>query len=166
MNFSNSADVINKDFDKKRRKLNNDGVDMEITFNMGFEDIGNKILQKNEEKDETLWEKYQRKRKEKKKISRELRKKKTGGDDFFITEEKINEKKIASKAELELLVDSSNKNEFKTNVEDNRFEAIYNNSKYPIDPTHKNYKSLTHNKFLKEQLKRRKNYRKLQENNN
>ncbi|KAK2991896.1 hypothetical protein RJ640_011585 [Escallonia rubra] len=41
--------------------------DMEVTFNTGLEDISQRILEKKNRKSETVWEAYNRKRKEKKK---------------------------------------------------------------------------------------------------
>ncbi|KAK3037143.1 hypothetical protein RJ639_031030 [Escallonia herrerae] len=44
-----------------------EGQDMEVTFNTGLEDISKRILEKKDRKSETVWEAYNRKRKEKKK---------------------------------------------------------------------------------------------------
>jgi hypothetical protein len=44
-----------------------DGQDMEVTFNTGLEDISKRILEKKDKKSETVWEAYLRKRHEKKK---------------------------------------------------------------------------------------------------
>ncbi|PWA79792.1 NUC153-like protein [Artemisia annua] len=45
-----------------------EGMDMEVTFNTGLEDLSNKILEKKKDKNsETVWDAYLRKKKEKKK---------------------------------------------------------------------------------------------------
>lgn len=44
-----------------------DGMDMEVTFNTGLEDLSKKILEKKDKKSETVWDAYLRKKKEKKK---------------------------------------------------------------------------------------------------
>ena len=44
-----------------------DGQDMEVTFNTGLEDISKRILEKKDKKSETVWEAYLTKRREKKK---------------------------------------------------------------------------------------------------
>nr|XP_043615185.1 ESF1 homolog [Erigeron canadensis] len=44
-----------------------DGMDMEVTFNTGLEDLSKKLLEKKDTKSETVWDAYLRKRKEKKK---------------------------------------------------------------------------------------------------
>ncbi|KAA8532015.1 hypothetical protein F0562_006843 [Nyssa sinensis] len=44
-----------------------DGQDMEVTFNTGLEDISKRILEKKDKESETVWEAYLRKRKEKRK---------------------------------------------------------------------------------------------------
>nr|GEW76929.1 pre-rRNA-processing protein ESF1 [Tanacetum cinerariifolium] len=45
-----------------------EGMDMEVTFNTGLEDLSNKILEKKKDKNsETVWDEYLRKKKEKKK---------------------------------------------------------------------------------------------------
>jgi len=50
-------------YDKKNRKRS---FEMEITFNQGFEDLNKKLIDKENQKDMTLWEKYQIKKKERK----------------------------------------------------------------------------------------------------
>lgn len=57
-----------------------DGQDMEVTFNTGLEDLSNKILQKKDKGSETVWEAYLRKRKEKKK-ARKSRSKNSSDDE-------------------------------------------------------------------------------------
>lgn len=44
-----------------------EGQDMEVTFNTGLEDLSKRILEKKDKKSETVWEAYLRKRREKKK---------------------------------------------------------------------------------------------------
>lgn len=77
-------DVIEEQSDKKSKKRDkyrallqsgdgsdedgeDDGQDMEVTFNTGLEDISRRILEKKDKKSETVWESYLRKRREKKK---------------------------------------------------------------------------------------------------
>lgn len=47
-----------------------EGQDMEVTFNTGLEDISKKILEKKDKGSETVWEAYLRKKKEKKKANK------------------------------------------------------------------------------------------------
>ncbi|CAM8958796.1 unnamed protein product [Rhodiola kirilowii] len=47
-----------------------DGQDMEVTFNTGLEDISKRILERSENKSETVWEAHLRKRKEKRKAKK------------------------------------------------------------------------------------------------
>lgn len=42
----------------------NNNQEMEITFDTGFDTLGNKILENQKNKGETVWEKYQRRKKE------------------------------------------------------------------------------------------------------
>lgn len=44
-----------------------DGLDMEVTFNTDLENISKRILEKRDKKEETVWDAYLRKRREKKK---------------------------------------------------------------------------------------------------
>lgn len=60
----------------------------------------------------------------------------------------------AKRKELELLVEDP-KPEFKLNVEDSRFNGLYNDSRYSIDPTYKDYKK-ANKVIIKEQIKRKK----------
>ncbi|XAR58014.1 hypothetical protein NMG60_11026342 [Bertholletia excelsa] len=79
-----------------------DGQDMEVTFNTGLEDISKRILEKKDKKSETVWEAYLRKRKEKKKARKNKSKDSTDDessdsdeepkenlDDFFIEEPSV-----------------------------------------------------------------------------
>ena len=56
-----SGDGSDRDDDQE------DGQDMEVTFNTGLEDISKRILEKKDKKSETVWEAYLKKRREKKK---------------------------------------------------------------------------------------------------
>ncbi|KAL3844963.1 hypothetical protein ACJIZ3_002366 [Penstemon smallii] len=96
--------------------------DMEVTFNSGLEEISKRILEKKDNKSETVWEANLRKRKEKKKAMKNRSKYSSEDDnsddpdrelgeqpdDFF--EEEISDNKVrtreaeASTAELELLL--------------------------------------------------------------
>ncbi|GAA0183405.1 hypothetical protein LIER_30821 [Lithospermum erythrorhizon] len=113
-----------------------EGQDMEVTFNTGLEDISKRILENKDKKSETVWEAYLRKRKEKKKARKTNAKSSDDEsdydqeaaeqpDDFFIEEPsnkgkgalkrvpKENKKSEAaeaeaSRAELELLLADDN----------------------------------------------------------
>lgn len=80
-----------------------DGQDMEVTFNTGLEDISKRILEKKDKKSETVWEAYLRKRREKRK-DRKNRSKHSSDDesdddtdqeqieqldDFFVEEDSV-----------------------------------------------------------------------------
>ncbi|KAI3697760.1 hypothetical protein L6452_30857 [Arctium lappa] len=56
------------------------GMDMEVTFNTGLEDLSKKILEKKDKKSETVWDAYLRKKKEKKK-ARKNRSKNSSDDE-------------------------------------------------------------------------------------
>ncbi|KAJ4836910.1 hypothetical protein Tsubulata_034702 [Turnera subulata] len=47
-----------------------EGQDMEVTFNTGLEDLSKRLLEKKDKKSESVWEAYLRKRREKKKASK------------------------------------------------------------------------------------------------
>ncbi|XP_057952217.1 pre-rRNA-processing protein esf1 [Malania oleifera] len=82
----------------------NDGQEMEITFNTGLEDISKLILEKRDKKSETVWEAYLRKRSEKKKARKNMSKYSSDDDessdtdreameqpdDFFVEEPAVN----------------------------------------------------------------------------
>ncbi|KAK0604130.1 hypothetical protein LWI29_012320 [Acer saccharum] len=83
-----------------------DGQDMEVTFNTGLEDISKRILEKKDKKSETVWEAYLRKRREKKKgrknnskYSSDDESSDTDGeaieepDDFFVEEPSVKKSK-------------------------------------------------------------------------
>ncbi|KAL8251439.1 hypothetical protein R6Q59_035132 [Mikania micrantha] len=61
-------------------EVEDDKMDMEVTFNTGLEDLSKKILEKNDKKSETVWDAYLRKRKEKKKAKKN-RSKNSSDDD-------------------------------------------------------------------------------------
>ncbi|KFK37577.1 hypothetical protein AALP_AA3G001400 [Arabis alpina] len=61
------------DSDKDEDEDDND-QDMEVTFNTGLEDLSKKILQKKDEKSETVWEATQRKMQEKKRARKNNKK--------------------------------------------------------------------------------------------
>ncbi|XP_059645300.1 pre-rRNA-processing protein esf1 [Cornus florida] len=67
-----------------------DGQDMEVTFNTGLEDISKKILEKKDKKLETVWEAYLRKRSEKKK-ARKNRSKNSSEDESSDTDQEAPE---------------------------------------------------------------------------
>ncbi|KAL5752419.1 hypothetical protein ACOSP7_022605 [Xanthoceras sorbifolium] len=84
-----------------------DGQDMEVTFNTGLEDISKRILEKKDKTSETIWEAYLRKRREKKKARKNNSKyssddessSDTDGeaieepDDFFVEEPSVKKSK-------------------------------------------------------------------------
>lgn len=83
-----------------------DGRDMEVTFNTGLEDISKHILEKKDKKSETVWEAYLRKRHEKKQARKNKSKDSSGDessdtdqeapeqpDDFFVEEPPIKRSK-------------------------------------------------------------------------
>lgn len=88
-----------------------EGQDMEVTFNTGLEDLSKRILEKKDKKSETVWEAYLRKRREKKKARKNQSKYSSEEDssdtdeegmegieqpdDFFIEEPSV--KKVNSK---------------------------------------------------------------------
>lgn len=106
-----------------------DGQDMEVTFNTGLEDISKRILEKKDKGAETVWEAHLRKKREKKKAKKNKSKYSSEDesdetdieateehDDFFVEEPSFKSKKEkrqhedmekeaeASRAELELLL--------------------------------------------------------------
>ncbi|KAJ4964622.1 hypothetical protein NE237_016471 [Protea cynaroides] len=106
-----------------------DDKDMEVTFNIGLEDVSRRIIEKKDKKAETVWEAYLRKRSEKKKARKKNAKYSSEddssdtdrevpeqSDDFFIEEpslrnskkekqqQETNKEQEASRAELELLL--------------------------------------------------------------
>ncbi|XVF16850.1 hypothetical protein REPUB_Repub10bG0067600 [Reevesia pubescens] len=106
------------------------GQDMEVTFNTGLEDISKRILEKKDKEAETVWEAHLRKRREKKKAKKNKSKYSSEDesyesdieateepDDFFVEEpsfkrskkerkhhEDMEKESEASRAELELLL--------------------------------------------------------------
>lgn len=143
------------DFDKKNKRREGN---MEIKFSSGFADIGNKILEKKKEKEESTWEKYLRVKKEKKKARKLLEKNKMKEEDYFIEPEKDHKEQAKYEDELELLVDENERKvkNMDVNVNDNRFDAIFKDPKYGINPTHKDFTIEGSGKYLKEVVDRRK----------
>lgn len=68
-----------------------DGQDMEVTFNTGLEDISKRILEKKDKKSETVWEAYLRKRREKKKARKSKSKHSSSDDDTSDTDQETAE---------------------------------------------------------------------------
>ena len=149
--------------------------DIKITFNSGFEDIGENLIkarQENEEKKkESLFDKYQRERKEKRRERKQREKEKKEIDEQIQYQKPVEGDKNKSKKrqklaniiskdaakadELDLLVNSNIvTEEFKPNPKDKRFKAIYENSAYNMDPTNKDYSKIGKT-FIHEQAKRR-----------
>ncbi|XP_044495994.1 pre-rRNA-processing protein esf1 [Mangifera indica] len=87
-----------------------DGQDMEVTFNTGLEDISKRILEKKDKKSETVWEAYLRKRCEKNKARKNKSKYSSDeessdtdqeaveeADDFFVEEPSVKKSKKGSR---------------------------------------------------------------------
>lgn len=136
---NNGLKLLNK---KREKELNiKEGETIEITFNKGFEGINEKIGSEYtiSKKDKSVYADYldrkkdfRRRHKTQERQKKEEIKNKRKGDDS---------KKHANKKELNLLVDDSLKNkQFKFDNKDDRFQAIYTDNKYAIDPTNKEYK--------------------------
>ncbi len=141
---------------------------MEITFAGAFDERGNELLDgskqgaSSEHKDvegfkERAWDRYQRNKKEKK----QQLKKKTGkhtDDDYFFEGGLLPQKdSVATKEELELIVDNDQHGgtKFKSDPNDQRFAAIYDSkSGYSLDPTDRRFHENTF--FLEQVRKRRK----------
>ncbi|XP_010266037.1 PREDICTED: pre-rRNA-processing protein ESF1 [Nelumbo nucifera] len=83
-----------------------DDKDMEVTFNTGLEDLSKRILEKKDNKSETVWEAYLRKQREKKAARKKNSKYSSGDessdsdqevpeqpDDFFVEEPSVHGKK-------------------------------------------------------------------------
>lgn len=78
-----------------------DGQDMEVTFNTGLEDLSKRLLEKKDTKSETVWEQHLKKMKEKKKARRNRSKSSSEDesyeddepaeetDDFFVDESSV-----------------------------------------------------------------------------
>ena len=131
-------------------KMKDKDVDIEIKFHSGFDDIG-KDIQKNSG-DKTVWEKHLEKKAKKKKIAREERKKEFKER----SKKKLDKKSIES---LQLLVDNKgDMPEFKVDVSDSRFNQLYTDPAYGIDPTSNKFKidSDGNKLLLKHQLQKRK----------
>lgn len=140
------------DFDKKNRHKNK--LDMEITFSTGF---GEQKKKEKEEGDKSLWQKYLEKKKEKKKEKKDLKRKKMNEDDYFIMPNESEEDEEKNLETLELLVDEKKeKKPFEVDVKDERFKAIFEDGKFGIDPTHKDFKVQGSGRFLKEVVEKRK----------
>jgi len=140
------------DFDKSKKRKHNE-MEMVIKFNPGFDELGNKILEKaNPEKGKEN-KKNKKDKKNKLKVNKD--------DEWFVEdaaeeeEAKKDDKKY--KDELELLVEEGEeKKGFKLDVEDERFAAIYKKGDFSIDPTSKYYDPKSSGKLLQEQVQRRK----------
>lgn len=91
-----------------------DGQDMEVTFNTGLEDISKRILEKKDKKSETVWEAYLRKRREKNKARKNKSKYSSDeessdtdqeaveeADDFFVEEPSVKKSKKGSRSKGE-----------------------------------------------------------------
>ncbi|XP_028774571.1 pre-rRNA-processing protein ESF1 [Neltuma alba] len=68
-----------------------DGQDMEVTFNTGLEDLSKHILEKKDKKSESVWEAYLRKRREKKRARKSKSKHSSSDDDISDTDQDATE---------------------------------------------------------------------------
>lgn len=134
----NGLQLLNK---KREKGLNiKEGETIEITFNKGFEGINEKIgndfaINK---KNKSVYADYLDR---KKNIRREKKAEERAKKDETKNKRKGGDSKHATKKELNLLVDDSLKTkQFKYNNKDERFQAIFTDSKYAVDPTNKEYK--------------------------
>jgi len=162
---------------RKRRKVGVEG-DIKISFKSGFEDIGENLLkskkEKESQKEESAFDTYQRERKQKRRERKQADKEKLEIDEemkYKKPEEglrkrhkkgKIDDllsKNAATTEELELLVDGDGTDaNFKPNLKDNRFGAIYDKGAYNIDPTHKEFAKVGKSFLNEHQKRRRKEY--------
>ncbi|EAR94590.1 hypothetical protein TTHERM_00049120 (macronuclear) [Tetrahymena thermophila SB210] len=152
-----------KNFDKKNRKKKEGEI--EIKFNQGFDELGNKILEKQKRKNETKFETQERLEKDRKKERkqqlkekiRQQKNKKLGKD----IEETAETRK--QRAQLALLVENEDKKDVNITLDDPRFKAIYETDIYSVDPTSKFYSKERSSKTLEKQIEYRKK-RKLNDN--
>jgi len=136
------------DFDKSKK--NKKREEIIIKFNPGFDELGNRILEKTNPE----------KAKEKKKQARS-KENKEDEEDYLLDKapEKTREELAKEREELELLVDAKDdkKKAFRPNFKDERFRGIYEESKkFQIDPTSKHYKNEDNRKWLEAQTTGRK----------
>ena len=92
-----------------------------------------------------------------------MEKNKMKDEDYFIEPESDEKDEKKYEEELELLVGDEKRHkrgEFKADVGDERFKAIYEDSKFGINPTHKDFKVEGSGKYLKEVVDRRKKIKK------
>ncbi len=160
---------------KKKKEVTGD---IKITFQSGFENIGDSLLKSKKENDakkkETAYETYQRERKQKRRDRKQKEKEKDEMDKETMykkpeegTKRKHKSKKLknlisedaATKDELGLvMMGDETKEDFKPNTKDKRFEAIYESGAYNMDPTHKDFKKIG-KEFVNEHQKRRRKHR-------
>ena len=122
------SDTEIPEFKKKSQfsRLMKDDVDLEITFNTAFDDLSEK---KHTKTDETVWEKHEREHSEKKKQQK------------MTHSQKLKSKRKSAKllkqekATLSLLVNEGEGEKYEFNPEDQRFDGIYSDPKYALDPT-------------------------------
>mmetsp|Transcript_72928 Transcript_72928/g.84606 ORF Transcript_72928/g.84606 Transcript_72928/m.84606 type:complete len:650 (+) Transcript_72928:43-1992(+) len=149
-------------FDKGKRRQKRD-EELIITFNPGFSTKGNSILEKEDRNPD-------RKKQYNPKFDRNTRGKAKDVEndkDFFVedparleaaAEDEKYKKSKKYKDELELMIDEKPKNakEFKVSFDDKRFQGLFEDSRYGVDPTSKYYTKENTEKVLKEQIVRRK----------
>ena len=113
-------------------QMNGKNIDIEIKFHSAFDEIGKNIQDMDEDK--SVWDKHLEKKSKKKKESREERKKNMKEK----SKRTIDRKSIEN---LQLLVDSKGDvPEFKARADDGRFNQLYTDPSYSIDPTSKHFK--------------------------
>ncbi|CAE5965793.1 unnamed protein product [Arabidopsis arenosa] len=108
--------IESEDVDSDKDVEEEDGQDMEVTFNTGLEDLSKEILKKKDSKSESVWETYLRQRREKKRARKNKQNddssspdddddynidrkavKDDGDDDFFMEEPPLKKKKKEGK---------------------------------------------------------------------
>ena len=130
------------------------GEDLDVKFNVGFgEDLGKRFIdEKRAQRDsqrETAWEAYQSKRKQK------IKDKKLKAKELKKEQKKATNPDEDNGAEMELLVSSKSKEDFKANTKDTRFQQILKDKDFAIDPTNKHFGRVAEGEFVKAQKVKR-----------
>lgn len=109
----------------------NGNMDLEIKFHSAFDDIGKEVMK--DDTDKSVWDKFLDKKK-KKRLERKKNSDRKG-------EKVARDVDLKGIENLKMLVDQKGEGEeFKVDLEDQRFAKLYSDSAYGIDPTSNNYK--------------------------
>lgn len=127
------------DWRKSANKKNRQDDDIEITFEGGFD--GGKKNKKNERYDN-----------QKEEVPSLKQQKKSMKERWRNNEEE----KKKRREQLELLVDNNTNQEFKVDLQDDRFKAVYNNPSFSIDPVDPRFDHRKTGKVFAEVVKRNK----------